>query len=806
MNDMTLTKEQREARLEGMGCKRKRVEDIRFTQGKGQYVDDIKMPGMLFGDFVRSPYPHARVKKIDASRALALPGVIAVLTAEDLKGVNLAWMPTLAGDVQMVLADGKVLYQNQEVAFVLAEDRYLADDAIQLVDVEYEELPVLVDPFKSMDPDAPVLREDLVGKTSGAHGPRKHHNHIFTWDVGDKDLTDKAFREADVTIKELISYHRTHPSPLETCQCVAAMDKVKGELTLYGTFQAPHVIRTVASLLSTIPEHKIHVIAPDIGGGFGNKVGAYPGYICAIVASIVTGRPVKWVEDRMENLSTTSFARDYHMTTEIAARKDGTVTGLRVHVLADHGGFDACADPSKWPAGFFNIVTGSYDFPVAHLSVDGVYTNKAPGGVAYRCSFRVTEAAYCIERAMDILAQKLGMDPADLRMKNFIRRDQFPYQSALGWEYDSGDYHLAMQKAMDTLNYRALREEQKQKQEAFRRGETREIMGIGISFFTEIVGAGPSKNCDILGVAMFDSAEIRVHPTGSVISRMGTKSQGQGHETTWAQIIATEIGIPAENIMVEEGNTDTAPYGLGTYGSRSTPVAGAAIALAARKIRAKAQMIAAHMLEVSEYDLEWDVDGFQVKGNPQARKSMTEIAWAAYHLPPPGMEPGLEAVSYYDPPNMTYPFGAYFCVMDIDVDTGVARTRRFYALDDCGTRINPMIIEGQVHGGLTEAFAIAMGQEIRYDEAGNVMGASFMDFFLPTAVETPHWETDFTVTPSPHHPIGAKGVGESPNVGGVPAFSNAVNDAFAFLGSTHIQMPHDSWRLWKVAKALGATA
>ncbi|MEO0979806.1 MAG: aerobic carbon-monoxide dehydrogenase large subunit, partial [Pseudomonadota bacterium] len=528
------------------------------------------------------------------------------------------------------------------------------------------------------------------------------------------------------------------------------------------------------------------------------------GYICSIVASIVTGVPVKWVEDRMENLSTTSFARDYHMTTEIAAKSDGTVTGLKVHVLADHGGFDACADPSKWPAGFFNIVTGSYDFPAAHLSVDGVYTNKAPGGVAYRCSFRVTEAAYCIERAMDVLAQKLGMDPADLRMKNFVKADQFPYQSALGWEYDSGDYHTAMQKAMDTIGYRELRAEQKAKQEAFKRGETREIMGIGVSFFTEIVGAGPSKNCDILGVAMFDSAEIRVHPTGSVISRMGTKSQGQGHETTWAQIIATEIGIPAADIMVEEGNTDTAPYGLGTYGSRSTPVAGAAIALAARKIRNKAQMIAAHMLEVSEYDLEWDIDGFQVKGNPEARKSMKEIAWAAYHAPPPNMEPGLEAVSYYDPPNMTYPFGAYFCVMDIDVDTGVATTRRFYALDDCGTRINPMIIEGQVHGGLTEAFAIAMGQEIRYDETGNVLGASFMDFFIPTAVETPHWETDHTVTPSPHHPIGAKGVGESPNVGGVPAFSNAVNDAFQFLGSTHIQMPHDSWRIWQAAKDLGA--
>ncbi|UES40377.1 aerobic carbon-monoxide dehydrogenase large subunit [Roseibium aggregatum] len=806
MNDMTPTREQREAALEGMGCKRKRVEDIRFTQGKGQYVDDVKLPGMVFGDFVRSPYAHAKVTKIDASEALKLPGVIAVLTAEELKGVNLAWMPTLAGDVQMVLADGKVLYQNQEVAFVVAENRYIADDAIQLVEVEYEELPVLTDPFKSMDPDAPVLRPDLDGKMEGAHGPRKHHNHIFTWEVGDQEETDRAFAEADVTIKELISYHRTHPSPLETCQCVASMDKIKGELTVWGTFQAPHVIRTVASLLSTIPEQKIHVIAPDIGGGFGNKVGAYPGYICAIVASIVTGVPVKWVEDRMENLSTTSFARDYHMTAEIAAKNDGTVTGLKVHVLADHGGFDACADPSKWPAGFFNIVTGSYDFPAAHLAVDGVYTNKAPGGVAYRCSFRVTEAAYCIERAMDILAQKLDMDPADLRMKNFVKPEQFPYHSALGWEYDSGDYHTAMQKAMDTIGYRELRAEQKAKQEAFKRGETREIMGIGVSFFTEIVGAGPSKNCDILGVAMFDSAEIRVHPTGSVISRMGTKSQGQGHETTWAQIIATEIGIPAADIMVEEGNTDTAPYGLGTYGSRSTPVAGAAIALASRKIRNKAQMIAAHMLEVSEYDLEWDVDGFQVKGNPQARKSMKEIAWAAYHAPPPGMEPGLEAVSYYDPPNMTYPFGAYLCVMDIDVDTGVAKTRRFYALDDCGTRINPMIIEGQVHGGLTEAFAIAMGQEIRYDEMGNVLGASFMDFFLPTAVETPHWETDFTVTPSPHHPIGAKGVGESPNVGGVPAFSNAVNDAFKFLGSTHIQMPHDAWRIWQAAKDLGAHA
>jgi carbon-monoxide dehydrogenase large subunit len=806
MNDTVLTPEQRADQLEGIGCKRKRVEDVRFVQGKGNYVDDIDLPGMLYGDFARSPYAHARVKRIDASKATALPGVVAVLTAEELKGVNLAWMPTLAGDVQMVLADGKALYQNQEVAFVVATDRYVAADAVELVEVEYEPLPVLVDPLKAMDADAPVLREDIKDKTEGVHGPRKHHNHVFTWEMGDREATDAAFRKADVAIKEMISYQRCHPSPLETCQCVASFDKVTGELTLWGTFQAPHVIRTVASLISPIPEHKIHVISPDIGGGFGNKVGAYPGYICAIVASIVTGKPVKWVEDRIENLTSTAFARDYHMLTEIAATKDGRVTGLRVHTTANQGAFDACADPSKWPAGFFNIVTGSYDFPVAYCSVDGVYTNKAPGGVAYRCSFRVTEAAYCIERGMDILARKLEMDPAELRMKNLIRRDQFPYTSALGWEYDSGDYHAALEKAMETVGYDELRKEQAAKQEAFKRGETRELMGIGVSFFTEIVGAGPSRNCDILGIAMFDSAEIRIHPTGAAIARMGSKSQGQGHETTYAQIIATETGIAAENITVEEGNTDTAPYGLGTYGSRSTPVAGAAVAMAARKIKAKAQMIAAFMLEVHDDDVEFDIDRFRVKGNPERFKTMKEIAWAAYHQVPPGMEPGLEAVSYYDPPNMTYPFGAYICVADVDVDTGETRIRRFYALDDCGTRINPMIIEGQIHGGLTEAFAIAMGQEIHYDDDGNVTTASFLDYFLPTAVETPKWETDWTTTPSPHHPIGAKGVGESPNVGGVPCFANAVNDAFRFLGSTHIPMPHDQWRTWEAADRLGLHA
>ena len=446
----------------------------------------------------------------------------------------------------------------------------------------------------------------------------------------------------------------------------------------------------------------------------------------------------------MENLSATSFARDYHMTTEIAATKDGKVTGLRVHVLADHGAFDACADPSKWPAGFFNIVTGSYDFPTAYLVVDGVYTNKAPGGVAYRCSFRVTEAAYCIERAMDIMAQRLGMDPAEFRLKNFVRREQFPYHSALGWEYDFGDYHTAMEKAMAAVGYKELRAEQTAKRAAFKRGETREIMGIGIGFFTEIVGAGPSKNCDILGISMFDSCEIRVHPTGAAIARMGTKSQGQGHETTYAQIIASEIGIPSDMIMVEEGNTDTAPYGLGTYGSRSTPVAGAAIALAARKIRAKAQMIAAYVLEVHEDDLEWDIDGFRVRGLPEKFKSMKDIAWVADNAPPPGgMEPGLEAVSVLRSAEHDLSVRRLLLRVDVDKSTPARyKVRRFYALDDCGTRINPMMIEGQVHGGLTEAFAVAMGQQIPFDEIGNVKGGSLHGLLLSDRVETPQWETD----------------------------------------------------------------
>ena len=795
---------ERTAALQGMGESRLRKEDARFIQGKGNYVDDMKLPGMLHMDIVRSPLAHARIKRIDKSEALKIPGVIAVLTAEDLKPLKLHWMPTLAGDVQAVLADEKVHFQMQEVAVVIAEDRYAAADGVEAVIVEYEELPVLIDPHKALLPDAPVLREDLAGKTEGAHGKREHHNHIFTWEAGDKAAADAVFATAPVVVKEHLLYPRVHPCPLETCGCVASYDPIRGELVTYITSQAPHVVRTVVSLLSGIPESKVRIVSPDIGGGFGNKVGIYPGYVCAIVASIVLGRPVKWIEDRIENISSTAFARDYHMDGEIAATPDGKILGLRVNVLADHGAFDACADPTKFPAGMFHICSGAYDIPAAHCSVKGVYTNKAPGGVSYRCSFRVTEAVYLIERLVDVLAQTLGLDKAEIRAKNFIRKEQFPYTSAFGFEYDSGDYQTALDKVLLACDYKGLRAEQ-----AARRADpaAKTLMGIGLVSFTEVVGAGPSKMCDILGVGMFDSCEIRIHPTGSAIARMGTITQGQGHATTYAQIIATELGIPSEVIQVEEGDTHTAPYGLGTYGSRSTPVAGAAIAMASRKIHAKARKIAAHLLEVGENDLDWEIDRFKVKGeggdNSTKFKTMKDIAWAAYNQPPPGLEPGLEAVHYYDPPNFTFPFGIYLCVVDIDRGTGETQVRRFYALDDCGTRINPMIIEGQIHGGLTEGYAVAMGQQMPFDAQGNLLGNTLMDYFLPTFVETPHWETDHTVTPSPHHPLGAKGVAESPHVGSIPTFTSAVVDAFAHLGVRHMVMPHSAYRVWQQLKLSG---
>ena len=777
--------------IRGIGHSVRRVEDDRFIRGAGNYIDDIHLPGMLYMSILRSPYAHAKINSVDGSRAQAVEGVIAVVTGELMAQHNLAWMPTMSYDTQAVLATDKVRFQGQEVAAVIATDPYIARDAVDLIDVDYEPLGVVVSPEQAKAAGAPVIRDEKEGQTD---------NHIYHWESGDKEATDKAFAEADKVVALDTHYPRSHPSPLETCGCVADVNPATGQATIYMTSQAPHAIRTVFALVAGLPEEKIRIVSPDIGGGFGNKVPVYPGYVVATAASLLLGHPVKWIEDRSENLISTGFARDFHMHGELALKADGTMTGLRVSLDADEGAFHADAQPSKFKVGLFHIVSGSYDLPTAHVEADGYYTNKAPGGVAYRCSFRVTEASYMIERLVQNAAYEMGMDPADLRKKNFIEKDQFPYESCTGFVYDSGDYHAAMDKALDMIGYADLRKEQ---EEARAQGK---LYGIGLASFTEIVGAGPHKDYDILGLKMNDGAELRIHPTGKAILKISSKTQGQGHETTFAQIVASELGIQPEDIKVMHGDTDNTPYGLGTYASRSTPTVGAATAMVARRLREKAMKLAAHLLEVSEEDVEYGEGKFWVKGAPDNVKTIQDVAFAAYTNFPDGMEAGLEGVYYYDPPNLTFPFGTYVVAVEVDPDTGEWHVRRMVAVDDCGVRINPMIVEGQIHGGLTEGYGIAAMELITFDENGNCIGSNFLDYLLPTAWETPRFELGETVTPSPHHPIGAKGVGESATVGSPAAYVNAVIDALQPLGVKNIDMPLTSAKVWEAIQAAKAGA
>src|SRR5438132_708918 len=771
-----------------LGKSVKRKEDERFVRGKGNYVDDIVLPNMLHMAILRSPFAHARINSIDTSRAGALPGVVAVVTGELLAQHKLAWMPTLSGDTQAVRATDKVRMQGQEVACVIAEDPYVAHDALELIDVDYEPLPVVTTPQQALEPGAPVIRDDKEGQAD---------NRVYHWEAGDADATEAAFAAADRVVRLTTFYPRCHPAPLECCGCVADVNPATGKATIYMTSQAPHAHRTVFALVAGLPEQNIQIISPDIGGGFGNKVPIYPGYVVATAASLLIGKPVKWIEDRTGNLISTGFARDFYMNGELALREDGKMLGLRVRMLSDQGYAFADAQPSKFKAGLFHIVTGSYDIPAAHVVTDGAYTNKAPGGVAYRCSFRVTEASFFIERLVQTAAYELGIDPAELRRKNFIRPEQFPYTSATGFEYDSGNYEAALDLALEKVGYEKLREEQRRARDEGR------LLGIGLASFTEVVGAGPSRQYDILGIKMFDSAELRVHPTGKAILKLGVKSQGQGHETTFAQIVAHELGIPPDDVTVQEGDTDNTPYGLGTYASRSTPVAGAATSVAARKVREKAKKLAAHLLEVDEDDLEWQDDAFAVKGAPERKSTIQDIAFAAYTNHPEGMEAGLEAVNYYDPPNMTYPFGTYAVVVEVDRGTGEWKVQRVVAVDDCGVRSNPMFVHGQIMGGLTEGYGMAAMELITFDESGTCIGSNFMDYLLPTAMETPRFELYETVTPSPHHPIGCKGVGESATVGSPAAYVNAVVDALAHAGVRNLDMPVTPASVWEALSKAG---
>jgi len=773
-----------EIQIGGLGARRKRVEDARFIRGKGNYIDDFKLPGMLHMETLRSPIAHARITSIDTSKAWMTPGVHMVITGEMAAQHNLAWMPTLSYDTQAVLATDKVRFQGQEICCVVADDPYIAKDACEVIVVEYDPLPPIVNPKMALAPGAPIIRDDKAGQTN---------NICYTWEVGDKENTERVFADESLQIvAQDIYYPRTHPCPIENMAIISDYNSATGKLTIYLTTQAPHIIRTAVALVAELPEHMIRVIAPDLGGGFGNKVPVYPSYVIAILASILLTRPVKWIEDNTGNLISTGYARDIYCHLEAAIRKDGKIQAVRVHADTDNGGFFSDAQPTKFKIGLFHSIFGCYDIPYGYLTAQGHYTNKAPGGVAYRCSFRITESMLFQERFMQTCAYEMGMDQAEFRRVNFVR--EFPHRTTFGFLLDSGDYDKCLDLGLEKIDYYGFKERQKAARQQGR------LLGIGISTMSEPLGAGNSREYDIIGIKMFDSAELRVHPSGKAVLKIGSKTQGQGHETTFAQIVTHELGIPADDILVQHGDTDNTPFGMGTYASRSTPTAGAATAMVARKVRAKAKKLAAHLLEVSEEDVEWELGRFYVRSAPNRGVTITDCAFAAYTNMPDGLEPGLENNAYYDPPNMTWPFDVYITTVEIDPETGEWDVLKFVGVDDCGVRINPMIVEGQLHGGLAEAFAMAYHQMLTFDSQGNCIGSNYMDYMIPTAWEVPHFDLYEVVTPSPHHPIGCKGIGECGCVGGPAAFVNAVIDAIAHLGVRNIDMPCLSSRVWEAIK------
>ena len=706
----------------------KRKEDPRFVRGQGNYVDDVNLPGMLHGAALRSPLAHARIVSIDTSAALQHPKVRAVITGKDLEAQGLAWMPTLSADTQAVLATDKVRFQGQEVAFVVADDHYAARDALELIDVEYEPLPVVAR-------RAPRARPRRAGDPRRQGGPDLQPHLRLGGRQRGRDRRASSTTPTCVVVTQEIPFQRVHPAPLETCGAVADYDSVTGKLRLWCTTQAPHAHRTLYAIVAGLPEHKIQVIAPDIGGGFGNKVPIYPGYVCAVVASIVSGHPVKWMEDRTENLTSTGFARDYLMRGKIAADRDGRIRALRVDVLADHGAFNATAQPTKYPAGFFHIFTGSYDLEAAYCTVKGVYTNKAPGGVAYRCSFRVTEAAYLVERMVDLLADELGMDPVELRLKNFIRPDQFPYttQDRLGVRLR----RLPRDDARGDADRRLRRAARASRPRSASAAST---WASACRSSPRRVGAGPRQ-----GHGHRRARHGRRRRAARAPDRQGDRCGSRSRRRARATRRRSRRSSPRSS----GSRRRTSRSCTATPTRRRSawaPTARARRRCPARRPRwsrarcaSKARQIAAAALEVSPDDLEWEKGRWFVKGDPEKGQTIQELALASHGALelPEGVEGHLDAVAVYDPPNLTYPYGAYICVVDVDTGTGEVKLRRFIAVDDCGVRINPMIVEGQIHGGLAEGIGIAMMQKIAFDEQGNCLSGSFMDYLVPSSMEVP---------------------------------------------------------------------
>ena len=766
-----------------VGSRIKRREDPRLIMGRGTFVDDIQLPRMTYAAILRSPYAHARIRGIDVSKAKALPGVVAVITGADLQGKNVpcGWtLPDIKVAPHPALAVGKVRYTGDAVAVVVAEERYIARDALDLIEVDFEPLPVVVDAEKAIQPGAPQLHDEVPNNTT------------FVWKIAGGDV-DKAFREAEVVVKERIVNQRLIPNAIEPRGMVAQYNPGSGHLTLWTATQIPHLVRLLLSMVMGIPEHKMRVIAPEVGGGFGSKLYLYPEEVIVASLSKTLGRPVKWIEERRENYVATTHGRDQVQYVEVAAQRDGTITGLRVKSIANMGAYLSTFAPGIPTILFGLMLAGNYRIPNIACEVTGVHTNTTLVD-AYRGAGR-PEATYLVERAVDLTARELGIDPAEIRRRNFVPANAFPHTTATGVTYDSGNYQPTLDKALEIAGYQQLRQEQE------RLRQQGKYLGIGVTTYVEICGMAPSQVLGAVGAGAggWESATVRVHPTGKVTLYSGASSHGQGHETAFAQIVGDGLGIPFEDVEVVHGDTAQVQFGIGTFGSRSAAVGGMAAVMSVNKIEEKAKKIAAFLLEAAEADLVFEGGQFFVKGTPGRGITIQQVAMAAYvpHKYPTGLEPGLEATSFYDPSNFTWPFGSHVAVVEVDPETGVVKLLRYVAVDDCGRVINPLLVDGQIHGGLAQGIAQALYEEAVYDENGQLVSGSLMDYAVPKADDLVNFELDRTETPSPVNALGVKGIGEAGTIASSATIVNAVVDALAPLGVKHLDMPLKPERVWQ---------
>lgn len=794
---MAIAEEPMQTRMVGRGIKRR--EDPRLITGKGNYTDDIKLTGMLHAAVLRSPYGHAKINSINIEAAKALPGVVDVILGDEIakeqNPLPCAW--SAAGvqnniNTHRALAVDTVRFVGEGVAMVVAESAYIAYDALGLIEVDYEPLDTVVDSAKSMQAGAPQLHENAP------------NNIAFDWSCGKKEATEQAIQNAEVVVRQHIINQRLSPIPMETRGYVSRYEEATGEYTIWMSSQAPHVHRLlITAFVLGIPENKMRCIAPDVGGGFGAKIFVYPEMCSTLYAAKKVGAPVKWIESRSESLATTQHGRDHITDFEIAGTRDGKITGFRVNTAANLGAYASTVGPGVPTTLYGRMIAGVYKIPAIYCNVKGVYTNTASVD-AYRGAGR-PEATYVIERAMDMFADEIGMDPTELRRKNFIQPEDFPYDTGIGMlPYDSGNYEPALDRALEMLDYQSFRREQ-----AAARQQGR-LLGVGIATYTEVCGIAPSKYMggEGWGAGLWESANVKVHLTGKVVVTTGSLSHGQGHETTFSQIVADELGVPYEDVIVEYGDTQGTPFGYGTYGSRSAAVGGTAIFKSATKIKEKARKLAAHLLEAAEEDIVFENGKAFVRGAPESVKTIQDIALqahVAYNLPQ-GMEPYLDETTYYDPPNCTFPFGTHICTVEIDPDTGKVTPLRYIAVDDAGNVINPLIVDGQIHGGIAQGLAQALYEGVVYDDNGQLLTGTLLDYAIPKADMVPHYELDRTVTPSPTNPMGVKGAGEAGTIASGVTVANAVIDALKHLGIRHLDMPYTAEKVWQVLQRPQAAA